>query len=252
MSNLTHNFALVILAAGEGKRMQSNLPKVMHLLKGKPIIEHVVEMVEHIPGIEKIVLVVSPKHTLVQDSIGNRAEYAVQSQPLGTGDAVLSTESILKGKIDSVMIVYGDMPLLSTDSLIHLKQEHEQKQNVMTMMTVSVPNFEGIYAPVRTFGRIIRDEKGNIIKNVEYKDATDEQKEIKELNPCLYCFEANWMFDHLKRLEPKNVQGEYYLTDLIQMALEEEQKVSSIAIDPQESLGISTQEDLQLLSTLKK
>lgn len=248
----SNKFAAVILAAGEGKRMKSDLPKVMHLLNGKPLIGHVVEIVEHIPGIEKIVLVVSPKHTLVQDYIGSRAEYSIQTHPLGTGDAVLSTENLLKESVGHVLIVYGDMPLLSTDSLVRLKEEHMDKENVMTMMTVTVPNFEGEYAPVRTFGRIIRDENGNIIKNVEYKDATDLQKEIKELNPCLYCFQVDWMFDHLKRLEPKNAQGEYYLTDLIQMALEEKQKVSSIAIDPSESHGVSTQEDLQILSTLKK
>ena len=250
MSN-NNSCIAIILAAGDGKRMKSDLPKVMHILKDKPIIGHIVTALENIPEVEKIVVVVSPKHTLVQEYLGDRAEYVVQLEQKGTGHATLCTESLVAEQSKNVLVVYGDLPCLTSRSLEALVKEQEQKENQITMMTTSVQDFYEWRAPFLTYGRIIRNEQGNVSEIVEYKDASDSQKNIHELNSGIYCFGSGWLFDQLKKLSPENAQGEYYLTDVIKMALERNENVGAVALSPEESVGVTTQEDLKTLENLK-
>lgn len=252
MSNLIHDFALVILAAGEGKRMQSNLPKVMHLLQGKPLIEHLVLAGEKVQGVKKIIAVVSPKHTLVQDHFGSKIEYAVQQEQSGTGNATLVTKELVLHKVENVIVLYGDIPGITTESLQRLVDEHGKQKSVVTLITTVVSDFEEWRKPFESFGRILRNEKGEIQEIKEYKDCSEQEKNTKELNSGQYCFQTEWLFEHLPLLKQNNAQKEYYLTDIIKMALEKQKKVSSVQVDPIEALGVSTQEDLQILSTLKK
>lgn len=252
MLNPTHNFALIILAAGDGKRMQSNLPKVMHLLHDKPLIEHLVLAGEKVTGVEKIIAVVSPKHRLVQDYFGSKIEYTVQQEQSGTGNATFVTKELVLHKMENVIVLYGDIPGITTESLQRLVDEHIKQKSVVTLITTHVPDFEDWRKPFESFGRILRNAQGEIQEIKEYKDCSEYEKKIKELNSGQYCFQTDWLFEHLPLLKQNNAQKEYYLTDVIKIALEKHQKISSVQVDPLEALGVSTQEDLQILSTLKK
>lgn len=247
LNNQNNNCVAVVLTAGDGKRMNSTVPKVMHLVNGVPMIGRIVSSLESVPEINKIVIVVSPKHTLVQEYLGERAEYVVQQEQKGTGHAVLCTESVVTGVAPSVMVVNGDLPCLHAESLQRLLQEHSSP---VTMMTTVVSSYTDWQAPFLMYGRIIRDEQGNVKEIIEYKDASEEQKNILEVNSGLYCFQSNWLFEQLRKLKPENVQGEYYLTDVVKMALEQGEKVLSVSLDPKEAIGVTTQEDLKMIESL--
>jgi bifunctional UDP-N-acetylglucosamine pyrophosphorylase/glucosamine-1-phosphate N-acetyltransferase len=220
----TDNVALVILAAGEGKRMQSTLPKVMIELKGRPLIDYVVSAVEK-TGI-KPVAVVSARDTLAQNYLGERAGYVIQEKQLGTGHAVAQTESSLENS------------------------DHTASQATITLGAITVTDFNEWRSSLKDFGRIVRNNSGEIVKSVELKDATPDEASSNELNPCYYVFEAKWLWENLKKLTNDNSQGEYYLTDLIEMAVHEGKKISSVAIDPKEAIGINTQEGLAMAEGL--
>jgi len=243
-----NNIGAVILAAGHGTRMKSDLPKVMHLLNGKPLVEHVWQNVFDSDCFTKIVIVVSPNNNLVRDHLGDKADYAVQTEQLGTAHAVMSAENILKEQVKTVAVFYGDMPFLRPESIRKLVETHCSLNNQVTIMTFTVPDFSGENSLFANFGRIIRDVNGKIVKSVERKDANEEELKITELNPCFYCFNASWLWENLKRIKNDNNQKEYYLTDLIKLALSSEAKISSISIDPKEALGINTKEDLEIVS----
>lgn len=239
------NVGVVILAAGHGTRMKSSTPKVMHFLHGKPLVAHVVEKVEQSGICEKPVIVVSGDHSLVQDFLGDRALYAIQAKQLGTGHATACAEEVLGTTFQHVIVLYGDMPFISPASIRRLAERHLERDNTVTLMTITVPNFEGEYSPFYTFGRIIRStEDGHITKIVEKKDCAKEELQIRELNASYFCFKASWLWDTLKKLDNNNAQKEFYLTDLIKIAIEDGEKISSIDIEPKETLGVNSPEDL--------
>lgn len=241
------NIGIIILAAGHGKRMKSIVPKVMSSLHGKPLVLHVLEQAEAAMGEVRPVVVVSPLHTLVQECLGDRAAYVVQAEQLGTGHAVGCAESALKGNVDHVVVVYGDMPFVRAASIQRLVARHLERDNTVTMMTVTVPNFAGRYAPFDGFSRVIRrSDDGHISRIVEKKDATAAESLITELNPSYYCFKSAWLWEHITRLNNHNAQKEYYLTDLPKMAIDEGEKISSIAIAPEEAVGVNTPDDLEV------
>jgi len=244
----SHSVGIVILAAGKGKRMQSDLPKVMHLFKGKPLVEYVVKVAEDLKT--KPVVVVNPDHNLVKDYLTNRAECVIQDKQLGTGHAVMCAEEVLAGKSENVVVLYGDMPFIKSDSIRHLIEEHKNKENTLTLMTVKVDDFNDWKSQFADFGRIIRNENGQIIKIVEKKDATSKQLETKEVNPAYFCFKANWLWKNLKNLSNTNAQGEYYLTDLVEMALGQNANISSVDLNPREAIGINTKEHLNMIKNL--
>jgi len=230
--------------------MQSELPKVMHLLHGKPLVEHVVENVRASGVVQKPVVVVSAKHHLVQDHLGDRADYVVQHEQLGTGHAVAVTEQLLKDTVDNVIVLYGDMPYLKPDSIARLLEEHTKQDAVLTVLTATTPDFEDWKQAFKTFGRIVRQGDGSIARIVEYKDASQDELAIRELSTCFFCFRADWLWTHIKTLSTDNAQSEYYLTDLVQMAIDEGEHVASREIDIKEVVGINSREDLQIVEKL--
>jgi len=237
---------VIILAAGKGKRMQSNILKVMHELNGRPLIDYVVSSVEKSGINGKPIVVVCAEDQSVEKFLGDRAEYAVQTERLGTGHAVAIAEKRLKNKTDSVVVLYGDMPFISPESIRSLVEKHEEKGNKITLTTTRVDDFEGWRAALYDYGRIIRDGAENhIVKIVEKKDASPKELEIKELNSAYFCFNSDWLWDNLKLLKNNNAQEEYYLTDLVGLAFNEGQKLSSVDVSPQEALGINTKEHLE-------
>jgi bifunctional UDP-N-acetylglucosamine pyrophosphorylase/glucosamine-1-phosphate N-acetyltransferase len=223
--------AVVILAAGQGTRMKSKLPKVLHPIAGQPMIQYVLDAVEDLVE-GKAVLVVGHGAELVRQRLGDALSYVVQEEQLGTGHAVMQTREELEGHADSLLVLYGDMPLLCPATLRSLVDAHEAKRASISMLTC-------IYDDSMGFGRIVRDDEGQVLSIVEESDASPEQLAIKELNCGIYCFDAVWLWEHLPRL-PLSAGGEYYLTDLVQMAVAEGRSVEAIVVDdPMEALGIN-------------
>src|SRR4030042_5150377 len=221
----------VILAAGQGTRMKSNLPKVLHLMLGKPMAWYAMEAARQVTG-EKPVMVIGHGADQVRRGVGNQAEYVLQEPQLGTGHAVMQAEPLLSGQCDLVLVTYADMPLLTHETLARLVEVAQSHTGPMSMLTVTT-------AETRGFGRILRDPSGQVSGIAEEAQASPEQLDIHELNPGVYCFQAEWLWPALKRitLSPK---GEYYLTDLVGLAVADRHMIRTINLEePDEVIGIN-------------
>jgi bifunctional UDP-N-acetylglucosamine pyrophosphorylase / glucosamine-1-phosphate N-acetyltransferase len=226
--------AAVILAAGFGTRMKSDIPKVLHPLLGRPMIDWVVHAVAA-AGDQPPVVVVGHGKAQVQAHLGDSVRYAEQRELLGTGHALLQAAPLLQGTTDAVVVTYGDMPLLRNETvqeLVALFAHQRATGPVLAMLTIVRDDPQG-------FGRIVRDEQGAVIGIIEDADCTPEQKQIRELNPGVYCFDAAWLWDNLPRL-PLHTKGEYYLTDLIAAAVAQGRPVLTTPAASDEADGINT------------
>lgn len=241
---------IVILAAGKGKRMQSDKPKVLSLLHGRPLISHLLDHVKESGVTTNPVLVVGVGREEVMKEVGDGYRFAVQVEQLGTGHAVSCAKPFLEHSNTNVLVLYGDMPYISAQTIANLARTHEESGAVLTMGTVPVPDFEEWRAGFYDFSRVVRDADGAIVRTVEKKDATEEELTIKEVNPAYFCFNSAWLWEHLRGLSNRNAQGEYYLTDLVGIAVAEGQKIASVPLDPKEAIGVNTREHLDLLHTL--
>jgi bifunctional UDP-N-acetylglucosamine pyrophosphorylase / glucosamine-1-phosphate N-acetyltransferase len=244
---------IVILAAGEGKRMNHSLPKVLHSLKGKPIIQYLVEAVIN-SGVDlKPVLVVSPKNTeAIKEVLGDKCEYVLQENQLGTGHALQAAQSLLEGKTGTVIVLNGDHPFIKETTIKKLKNFHKEKNCPVTMITCIASDFDVWRQSLYSFGRVIRDENGEIERIVEEKDATSFEREIKEVNLNMFAFSSSWLWKNLDKLENNNVQKEYYLVDLVGLAVIDGECVTSMSTSPIESIGINTPEHLKMAEELIK
>ncbi|WP_214743103.1 MULTISPECIES: bifunctional UDP-N-acetylglucosamine diphosphorylase/glucosamine-1-phosphate N-acetyltransferase GlmU [unclassified Exiguobacterium] len=202
----------VILAAGKGTRMKSKLYKVLHPVLGKPMVEHVVDQLDQI-GVSRQIVIVGHGAEAVQDTLGTRVEYAVQEEQLGTGHAVQMAEAELAGKAGATLVVCGDTPLLTAETLEALLAHHEAQQAKVTVLTAIADDATG-------YGRVVRGEDGNVTKVVEHKDASETELAIHEINTGTYVFDNELLFDALKQVGNNNAQGEYYLPDVISIAKE--------------------------------
>ena len=202
----------VILAAGKGTRMKSKLYKVLHPVLGKPMVEHVVDQLDQI-GVSRQIVIVGHGAEAVQDTLGTRVEYAVQEEQLGTGHAVQMAEAELAGKSGATLVVCGDTPLLTAETLEALLAHHEAQQAKVTVLTAIADDATGC-------GRVVRGEDGNVMKVVEHKDASEAELAINEINTGTYVFDNELLFDALKQVGNNNAQGEYYLPDVISIAKE--------------------------------
>jgi bifunctional UDP-N-acetylglucosamine pyrophosphorylase/glucosamine-1-phosphate N-acetyltransferase len=226
------SLATVILAAGQGTRMKSEIAKVLHPVGGKPMIIRAVETAERLAA-QRLVLVVGHDAESVREVVGDRAEYAVQAQQLGTGHAVLQTAEALRGQTELVAVFYADMPLLRHETVARLIAAQRENQGPLTMLTISVPDPRG-------FGRIVRGADKSVTAIVEERECTPDQLGIRELNAGVYIFKSNWLWENLSKLTPRS-KGEYYLTDLIQLAAEQGQRVIGLeSDDPDEVIGVNT------------
>jgi len=241
---------VVVLAAGLGKRMQSDLPKVLNTLHGKPLVQHVLDAIAASGVCESPVVVVGQKKKLVMEALGSGYRYAVQDEQLGTGHAVLSAASLLEGAAAQVMVLYGDMPYITPDSIRAIAEKGETSGADIVMATVTVPDFDGWRAPFYDFGRVVRDAGGKVLKIAEKKERTDDELAIMEVVPCYFSFKGDWLWNHLRSLKNINAQGEYYLTDLVGMAVREGAAIETLSINPKEALGANTKADLDMLHQL--
>ena len=243
---------VVILAAGHGKRMQSELPKVLIPLHGKPLVAHVLDAVRESGICNRPVVIVGQQRELVMQTLGSDYEYIVQEEQLGTGHAVRSTKKILEEKADHVMVLYGDHPFISPETIKKLAEKHLQSDAKITMAIVKLIDFlewKSIF--YTNFGRVVRNSNGEISKIIEFKDTSnDDERKIKEVNPSYFCFDSKWLWKNLEKLKTDNVQKEYYLTDLVKIAMQDKEKIESVDIDPQEALGVNSRAELEILEKL--
>ena len=223
----------VLLAAGQGTRMKSSLPKVLHPLCGKPMLWHVLEALKS-AATEKPVVVIGHGADEVQKYLSETADCVLQEPQLGTGHAAMQAESVLKGKTDYVIITYADMPLLRGETFQRLVETQRLNAGPFSLLTVTAEDPRG-------FGRIVRKADGTVVAIVEEYVATPEQQKIKELNVGAYCFKADWLWDSLQRIEKNPKKGEYYLTDIVEIAVQDNLPVQAVLHDDfTETIGINT------------
>ncbi len=222
----------IILAAGQGTRMKSDLPKIVHPVCGKPMIWHALQAVKFATT-EKPVLIIGHGAKQVRDLVGDKTEYVVQEERLGTGHAVQQAESLLKNFAGMVLVSNADMPLLTRETLSQLVARQKANTGPVTMLTVIADDPRG-------FGRVVRGEDGSVRAIVEESDASDEQKAIKELNAAAYCFDSEWLWGALAKI-PLSAKGEYYLTDTVGLAVEAGLNVETIILEnADEAIGVNT------------
>ncbi len=228
----------IILAAGKGKRMKSDLPKVLHKLSGRPMVEYVVDAARA-AGAGRIILVIGHKWEQTQGYLKHlKVEFVVQKQQLGTGHAVMQAKGLLSDFDGEVLILCGDVPLLKATTLKSLMEEHRSNKAAATVLT-SIPGDPAGY------GRVVRDSKGMVQEIVEEKDTSADQRKIGEINTGTFCFDKSSLFSVLERVNNDNRQKEYYLTDTLKLLLEGGQPVRAVvASDASETLGVNSPEEL--------
>ena len=232
----------ILLAAGQGTRMKSSLPKVLHPIAGKPMIWHALEAIKQ-STTEKPVVVVGHGAENVTKYLGDSALTVLQEPQLGTGHAVMQAESLLKDKTDLVVVCYSDMPLLRGETLQALVETQKNNKGPISMLTVHSDDPRG-------FGRVIRNADGTVSAIVEEYVATAEQLQVKELNVGGYCFDANWLWEALHRIPKNPKKGEYYLTDTVELASKDGLSVQATVMDDlEETIGINTRVHLSECDT---
>ena len=222
----------VVLAAGQGTRMKSKLHKVLHPVCGKPMVQHVVDTMVSMQ-VENLIVVVGHGAEAVRAQLGEGVTYALQEQQLGTAHAVRQAAPFLQDKTGTTFLLYGDVPLLSKQTLTDLLRYHQEQQAAATVLTAVLPDPTG-------YGRIVRSEAGEVLRIVEHKDASDEERAIREINTGIYCVDNQKLWGALEKVKNDNAQGEYYLTDCVAILRECGEKVVGFAAaDPEEAMGIN-------------
>ncbi|PPA68530.1 bifunctional UDP-N-acetylglucosamine diphosphorylase/glucosamine-1-phosphate N-acetyltransferase GlmU [Jeotgalibacillus proteolyticus] len=228
---MSNRFA-VILAAGQGTRMKSKLYKVLHPVCGKPMVEHVLEQVKH-ANMNEVVTVVGHGAELVQAQLGDRSEFVLQAEQLGTAHAVMQAKDRLQDKDGITLVVCGDTPLITAETMSSLIQHHEEQQAKATILTAHQEDPAG-------YGRIIRDEAGLVKRIVEHKDASEAELAVNEVNTGTYCFNNRALFEALEKVNNDNVQGEYYLPDVIEILQSEGETIGAFqTAHASETLGVN-------------
>ena len=223
---------VVVLAAGKGTRMKSKLYKVLHKVCGKTMVEHVVDAAQGVNPAE-IVTIVGTGAGDVEKVLADKSKFAFQEKQLGTGDAVMTAREELGDKDGATLVVTGDTPLFTTDTFNELFKYHAEKGNAATVLTAKAPIPFG-------YGRIIRDDQGNVLRIVEQKDGKPEELKVKEINTGVFCFDNKKLFEALKHVNNDNAQGEYYLTDVLEILRNSGERVGAYKMpDFSESLGVN-------------
>lgn len=258
----------VVLAAGKGTRIISEaidaglgeLPKVLYPLNGRPLLDYVLDSMaaatkllsDQVEMLQPIVVVGFMKDAVIAH-VGDRATFVEQlPSPLGTGHAVLVTESSVAPDVDAVLVMNGDMPAWHPETIVNLVRRFVADQPTIALGTVDFTDPQ-YTADFFAYGRMVRDGSGQLVKITEQRDATPEERQISECNPSLYCFSTAWLWPALHRLKNDNSQSEYYLTDLLEMALADKQSVETVpGRDWREALGVNTLDQLKLAEELLK
>jgi UDP-N-acetylglucosamine diphosphorylase/glucosamine-1-phosphate N-acetyltransferase len=243
----TQPLAAVIMAAGQGKRMKNpDRAKVMHSLGGIPLVEHVLRLARDIGATRVIVVVGHQRQSIIEylDSVDPGVQFAVQEEQLGTGHAVQMAEPLLEDFTGDVIILSGDAPLTRRETMESALEKHRSSDATVTVLTAVLPDPTG-------YGRVIRDSDGNILKVVEHKDASEEERTVREINSGIYVFNSSELFGALRRIDNKNVQGEYYLPDVFEIFQQEGRTmVPHVVSNFDEIRGVNTVEQLAELEAI--
>ncbi|MCC6445533.1 MAG: bifunctional UDP-N-acetylglucosamine diphosphorylase/glucosamine-1-phosphate N-acetyltransferase GlmU [Armatimonadetes bacterium] len=233
----------LVLAAGKGTRMKSKIPKALHPLGGKPLARHPIDICKRLV-VERVLVVIGHGLEQVRAALGEDVEYVIQPELLGTGHAVLQAEAALSGFGGDVLILPGDAPLITQEILRDLIERHRDTGAAATVLTAEVDN-------PRSYGRILRGEGGGVAGIVETKDATPEQREIREVNSSVYCFKAPLLYDALSRVQPDNAQKEYYLTDAVALLVEGGLRVEAfVSPEPEVVEGVNNRVELAAMGAV--
>jgi len=238
-----HALTTVILAAGEGKRMRSRQPKVLHELCGRPLISYSLRLARAVG--ERIVLVVGPDADAVRAVTGDGVAIVEQRERLGTGHAVLQARGHCEGLDGPILVMPSDAPLLSAETIERLVSHHATTGAAATLLTAVVDRPHG-------YGRVLR-QGGRVKRIVEDRDATDDEKRVNEINTSVYCFDGRRLWPALERVRPENDQGEYYLTDVIGVLGKAGGRIEAITVDdPEEALGVNDRKQLAALAAIQR
>ncbi|SEU06635.1 bifunctional UDP-N-acetylglucosamine pyrophosphorylase / Glucosamine-1-phosphate N-acetyltransferase [Salinibacillus kushneri] len=228
---MSERFA-VVLAAGQGTRMKSSLYKVLHPVCGKPMVQHVVDQL-NVLQLSQLITVVGFGAEKVKDELGDATEFVIQKEQLGTGHAVMQAEEMLGNREGTTLVVCGDTPLLTSETLEAFVSHHENEQAKVSVLTAGADDPTG-------YGRVVRNESGEVEKIVEHKDASEAERAIKEINTGTYCFDNQALFQALKNVSNDNVQGEYYLPDVIEIVKSRGEKITAYQTsDFAETMGVN-------------
>ena len=240
---------IIILAAGQGKRMASNLPKVLVPLKNKPIIEYLLNSVKKSNVDKEPIIIVSPKNKeIIEEKLAKyNFKTAIQKEQLGTGHAVACAKDLIKSNVKKVIVLYGDHPFIKSTSIEKLAK---LEFSALAIMPTILADFSNWRQNFYHWGRIIRNKKNEVEKIVEFKDASLEERKVLEVNPGIMAFNTNWLFEHIEKLRNNNKQKEYYLTDMVKLAFKEGQIIKTINISPEEAIGINSQKELEIATSL--
>lgn len=238
--------AAIILAAGEGVRMRSGLAKVLHQVSGRPIVQWVISAVRE-AGVERIILVIGHQKVRVREALRDEGvEFVVQTEQRGTAHAVLQAEEVLREFSGTTLVLCGDVPLLRAQTIRDLLQLHRSSNASATVLTAELANPAG-------YGRIVRNSQGMVERIVEEKEATPQERKIREVNSGLFCFQSTALFPSLRKVRADNRQGEYYLTDVISIFRRENQRVAALLCPHQEEiLGVNSPEQLSFVEKIVK
>ena len=229
-------FKAVILAAGKGTRMESDLPKVLHKVNGMPMVHYTIEAAKE-AGATDVIVIVGYQGQLVKHEVVDVVQFAEQHEQLGTGHAVMCAKDKI-GTEGDVVVLCGDTPLITADTIKKLRELHRKESNGVTVLSAILDDPTG-------YGRIIRDENGNFLKITEHKDCTEDELLCKEINSGMYVFNAEALLFSLDKLTNDNAQGEYYLTDTVAIIKSTGLKVNALPVeDTTEILGVNTQAQL--------
>jgi len=240
---------IIILAAGKGKRMGSDLPKALFPLQGRPMIEYLLDSVFS-SGVdaEPILVVSRDREDLMKKSLAKyNLRYAVQKEQRGTGHAVSCAREAVEETAENIIVLYCDHPFISPASIEKIARENK---DILSLMPAIVKDFNDWRQNFYHWGRIKRGASGQIEKIIEFKDSLEEEKNITEVNPGIMSFNRAWLWENIDKLNDSNAQKEYYLTDLVRLAFEQGHQVGGLIIDPHEAMGINSQEELKIAESL--
>lgn len=230
--------SIIILAAGKGKRMLSSLPKVLHLLNERPLLEYVINTAKALSPENIVVVVGHEADKVIKEFDLPELSFVEQTKQLGTGHAVQQAWPLLKSFSGDIIILSGDVPLIKVETLNSLINSHIKESNVVSFITTTLDNPTG-------YGRVVRNSSGKVKAVIEERDASQEVKNIKEINSGIYCVNSSFLFSALGSIDNNNDQGEYYLTDIVKQAFEKKSPVGALNISNwQEVMGVNTKDDL--------
>lgn len=229
--------------------MGAPVPKALVPICGKPIVDYILEAVAESGVDPKPALVIGHDLETLKEYVGDRAEFVIQHEQLGTGHAVMVAEEQLKD-VDVVLVSYGDHPLYKAETYQDIVEKHIASGATITMLTTVLPDYDGWRELFYHWGRIVRDAAGAVRAIIEFKLCTEEEKEITEVNNGMYCFDGAWLWENIKQLSDQNAQGEYLLTDLPGLAIAQGKTVETTTCEPQHGIGVNRPEEVAIAEKL--